>query len=120
MNLLSFYLSDIEDISNLLPGNISFLIFIGLFLIISLLADKGLSIFEKAWGTLSDRIYNPTEDGDPFGEYTSPLRMRAAVQLPVPSSGSFLPPVKQNSSSCAANSSSCAANSGGEATYVML
>ena len=71
MNLLSFYLSDIEDISNLLPGNISFLIFIGLFLIISLLADKGLSIFEKAWGTLSDRIYNPTEDGDPFGEYTS-------------------------------------------------
>ena len=22
-------------------------------------------------GTLSDRIYNPTEDGDPFGEYTS-------------------------------------------------
>ena len=38
---------------------------------ITLIADKGLSIFEKIWETLSDRIYDPTNEGsDPFGEFT--------------------------------------------------
>ena len=52
----------------------NYIIFVVIFavLIITLIADKGLTIFEKIWETLSDRIYDPTtEGGDPFGEFTS-------------------------------------------------
>ena len=52
----------------------NYIIFVVIFavLIITLIADKGLTIFEKIWETLSNRIYDPTtEGGDPFGEFTS-------------------------------------------------
>ena len=35
------------------------------------LVDRGLSIFEKVWDSLSDKIYNPSGDSsDPFAEFT--------------------------------------------------
>ncbi len=35
------------------------------------LVDRGLSIFEKVWDSLSDKIYNPSGDpSDPFSEFT--------------------------------------------------
>lgn len=45
--------------------------FIGLF-IISLFLDQIALIFEKIWGDLSDRIYDPVSDSfEPFSEFTS-------------------------------------------------
>jgi cell division protease FtsH len=69
-NLQTLILSDISISDNLLQNYIPFIV-IGAIVFISLLADKGLEIFEKIWENLSDRIYDPTVDGgDPFGEFT--------------------------------------------------
>ena len=41
------------------------------FLILFLLGDRIISIFEKTWTKLSDRIYDPTESSDPFTDFAS-------------------------------------------------
>ena len=47
-------------------------IIISLIIIIGFFSDKFLKIFEKIWGSVSKRIFDPaTESYDPFGEFTS-------------------------------------------------
>ena len=46
-------------------------LFAGL-IILGFISDKFLGIFEKLWGKISKRIFDPTTDSyDPFGEFTS-------------------------------------------------
>lgn len=46
--------------------------FIMLSLVLIVLSDKILNIFEKLWGNISDRLYDPVVDeDDPFGEFTA-------------------------------------------------
>ena len=69
-NLNQFLIADIEFSNTVLS---TYAPFIAIFVILSiaLIADQGLTLFEKIWETLSDRIYDPTVDGsDPFGEFT--------------------------------------------------
>ena len=63
-------LSDDINITALIQNYVPFLA--AFFILIALvIADKGLSVFEKVWDTLSDRIYDPSGDpNDPFGEFT--------------------------------------------------
>lgn len=69
-NLNQFLIADIE-FSNTVLSTYAPFIAIFVILIIALIADQGLTLFEKIWETLSDRIYDPTVDGsDPFGEFT--------------------------------------------------
>ena len=69
-NLNQFLIADIE-FSNTALSTYAPFIAIFVVLIIAFIADQGLTIFEKIWETLSDRIYDPTVDGsDPFGEFT--------------------------------------------------
>jgi cell division protease FtsH len=69
-NLNQFLIADIE-FSNTVLSTYAPFIAIFVVLIIALIADQGLTLFEKIWETLSDRIYDPTVDGsDPFGEFT--------------------------------------------------
>ena len=66
----NFLLSDDIDLNSLLQNYTPFLALF-VILVISIVADKGLSVFEKVWHTLSDRIYDPSSDpNDPFGEFT--------------------------------------------------
>jgi len=65
-----FLLSDLEptDLLNSLSGNIGIIVLVVLVLF---LADKSLSIFERAWNTISEQIYNPTSNAaDPFSDFT--------------------------------------------------
>ena len=65
-----FLLSDLEptDFLNSLSGNIGIIVLVVLVLF---LADKSLSIFERAWNTISEQIYNPTSNAaDPFSDFT--------------------------------------------------
>ena len=58
------------DITSLIQNYVPFIIIFAI-LIISLLIDKGLVVFEKVWDKLSNRIYNPANDpNDPFSEFT--------------------------------------------------
>lgn len=51
--------------------NITILVFI-LFILLIGSTDKLLSIFEKVWENISEKIYDPISDSyDPFGEFTS-------------------------------------------------
>jgi len=65
----SFFLTIDESVAN----ESSFLyIFAILFIFSIFFIDKFLGIFEKTWGSISERIYDPTVDSyDPFGEFTS-------------------------------------------------
>ena len=46
-------------------------LFAGL-IILGFISDKFLGVFEKLWGKISKRIFDPTTDSyDPFGEFTS-------------------------------------------------
>jgi cell division protease FtsH len=65
----SFFLTIDDSITN----ESSFLyIFAILFIFSIFFIDKFLGIFEKTWGSISERIYDPTVDSyDPFGEFTS-------------------------------------------------
>jgi cell division protease FtsH len=62
----SFFLS-LDD------SNTSFLYIFPIIFILSIFfIDKFLGIFEKIWGNISERIFDPTVDSyDPFGEFTS-------------------------------------------------
>ena len=41
-------------------------------IVLGFVSDKFLGIFEKIWGKISKRIFDPTTDSyDPFGEFTS-------------------------------------------------
>ena len=45
---------------------------LGGLIILGFISDKFLGIFEKLWGKISKRIFDPTTDAyDPFGEFTS-------------------------------------------------
>ena len=71
MNNLNQLLVTDNNILDTITAN--YILFTVLFtiLVVTLAADKGLTIFEKVWGNLSDRIYDPTtERSDPFGEFT--------------------------------------------------
>ena len=52
----NFLLSDDIDLNSLLQNYNPFLALF-VILVISIVADKGLSVFEKVWHTLSDRIW---------------------------------------------------------------
>ena len=66
----NFFLSNDIDLNSLLQNYTPFLALF-VILIVSIGADKGLSVFEKVWHTLADRIYDPSSDpNDPFGEFT--------------------------------------------------
>jgi ATP-dependent Zn protease len=65
-----FLLSDLEptDLLNTFSGNIGIIV---LAILVLFLTDKSLSIFEKAWDIISEKIYNPTSNAaDPFGDFT--------------------------------------------------
>ena len=47
------------------------LIIVIAFLILFFLGDRIVSIFEKTWTKVSDRIYDPTESSDPFTDFAS-------------------------------------------------
>jgi cell division protease FtsH len=71
MNNSIFLLTDV-NLNETLGENTTILIavVVGLVLLLGL-ADRGLSIFEKVWDSLSEKIYNPSGDsGDPFAEFT--------------------------------------------------
>lgn len=45
--------------------------FLLVFLILVFLSDKILKVFEKVWGNISDRLYDPVADAsDPFSDFT--------------------------------------------------
>jgi cell division protease FtsH len=71
MNNSIFLLTDV-NLNETLGENTTILVavVVGLILLLGL-ADRGLSIFEKVWDSLSEKIYNPSGDsGDPFAEFT--------------------------------------------------
>ena len=71
MNNLNQLLVTDTNILNIITGSYIPFIVLFTFLVITLVADKGLIIFEKVWETVSDRIYDPITDGsDPFSEFT--------------------------------------------------
>ncbi len=58
--------------SFLINNNFNLIVGIIGIIFVLFLADKILSIVEKIWNNLSERIYDPTiESSDPFGEFTS-------------------------------------------------
>ena len=73
MNIVTFLISEekTDFLSSLLGNNSSFLFLIFIVLILLFLTDKILSVVEKTWTNLSERIYDPTvESNDPFAEFT--------------------------------------------------
>ena len=71
MNNLNQLLVTDNNILDTITAN--YILFTVLFaiLVVTLAADKGLTIFEKVWVNLSDRIYDSTIEGsDPFSEFT--------------------------------------------------
>ena len=73
MNIITFLISEekTDFLSSLVGNNSSFLFLIFIVLILLFLTDKILSVVEKTWTNLSERIYDPTiESNDPFAEFT--------------------------------------------------
>jgi len=73
MNIFTFLISEekTDFLSSLVGNNSSFLFLIFIVLILLFLTDKILSVVEKTWTNLSERIYDPTvESNDPFAEFT--------------------------------------------------
>ena len=66
-----FLLTDV-NLNETLGENTTILVAAVLAVVVLLfLVDNGLSIFEKVWDSLSDKIYNPSGDpSDPFAEFT--------------------------------------------------
>ena len=66
-----FLLTDV-NLNETLSENTTILVASILTVVVFLfLVDRGLSIFEKVWDSLSDKIYNPSGDpSDPFSEFT--------------------------------------------------
>ena len=66
-----FLLTDV-NLNETLGENTTILVVAVLAIVVLLfLVDNGLSIFEKVWDSLSDKIYNPSGDpSDPFAEFT--------------------------------------------------
>ena len=66
-----FLLTDV-NLNETLGENTTILVAAVLAIVVLLfLVDNGLSIFEKVWDSLSDKIYNPSGDpSDPFAEFT--------------------------------------------------
>jgi len=61
-----------ESTFSVLFNQNSFLVGIVIFFILIITIDKIISILEKTWNSLSDRIFDPTVDSyDPFGEFTA-------------------------------------------------
>ena len=72
MNKFPFLLAEGEFLSSFFDGNKLLPILVILIILVGLLADRILSIFEKAWSILSNKIYDPSVDSyDPFGEFTA-------------------------------------------------
>ena len=72
MSTYLFLLSAENDLADILNGNFSFPIFILGVLLILVIGDKIISIVEKTWNVVSNKIYDPTVDSyDPFGDFTS-------------------------------------------------
>ena len=72
MNNYIFLMSDfdINSLSNFFDGNNFTIILLVSFLII-FLTDRILSVIEKVWDTVSEKIYNPTGDpSDPLSDFT--------------------------------------------------
>lgn len=73
-NIMVFLISLDDELFSSVLINTNFNLIAGIIGIIFILflADKILSILEKIWNNLSERIYDPTvESSDPFGEFTS-------------------------------------------------
>ena len=73
-NIIALVLAREEDSITSFFLNFSPISFVGIILILTLifLADRILSIVEKIWNNLSERIYDPAVDSsDPFSEFTS-------------------------------------------------
>ena len=71
MDTFIFLLTDV-NLNETLGENTTILIGISLVVFTLLFfVDRGLSIFEKVWDSLSDRVYKPTgNSSDPFAEFT--------------------------------------------------
>jgi cell division protease FtsH len=60
-----------EIYSSILTNNSFYPLLIFGSILLIFLSDKIISLFEKTWNNLSERIYDPTiESSDPFGEFT--------------------------------------------------
>jgi cell division protease FtsH len=73
MNISTFLVSEEKNdfFSFILKENSSIPLIIFIVLVLLFLTDKILSIVEKTWTNLSERIYDPTiESNDPFAEFT--------------------------------------------------
>ena len=71
MDTFIFLLTDVNLNETLGENTIILGITVGVLFVALLLVDKGLSIFEKIWDSLSDKIYNPSGDpSDPFSDFT--------------------------------------------------
>ena len=71
MDTFIFLLTDVNLNETLGENTIILGITVGVLFVTLLLVDKGLSIFEKIWDSLSDKIYNPSGDpSDPFSDFT--------------------------------------------------
>ena len=64
--------NDLNVFQSLLNNKYSIVGTIIIFLLLIISTDKILTIFEKVWGNISEKIYDPISDSyDPFGEFTS-------------------------------------------------
>ena len=73
MNISTFLVSEEKNdfFSFILKENSSIPFIIFIVLVLLFLTDKILSVVEKTWTNLSERIYDPTiESNDPFAEFT--------------------------------------------------
>ena len=73
MNINTFFVSEEKTsfFSSIISGNPSLFFIFFIVLVLLFLTDKILSIVEKTWTNLSERIYDPTiESNDPFAEFT--------------------------------------------------
>jgi cell division protease FtsH len=73
MNINTFFVSEEKTsfFSSIISGNPSLFFIFFIILVLLFLTDKILSIVEKTWTNLSERIYDPTiESNDPFAEFT--------------------------------------------------
>ena len=74
MNIFILSSLDMENSNPLLnfsTSNSNFFIIIGILLILLLISDKLLVIFEKIWTNVAGQIYDPSNESyDPFGDFT--------------------------------------------------
>ena len=71
MQQFIFFLSENDSFLSL-SGNNSIFLILGIGFFVFILADQIISLVEKTWNTLSQRIYDPSVDSyDPFGEFTA-------------------------------------------------